>query len=72
MEFLACFERSHNGTWTCRTPVTLHHPKGRIQVSTGTSFAPGTSFMGVDVALWLDEHAARRIEPHKKPVEEKK
>lgn len=30
-------------------------PKGRIQVSEGSRFYPGTRFMGFDLARWLDE-----------------
>jgi hypothetical protein len=54
-EQLQSFRRNKAGTWTCVSAVTLHHPKGRIQVTPGTTFAPGTVFMGVDVAAWLDE-----------------
>jgi hypothetical protein len=52
--------RSNSGTWTCLSAATLDHPNGRIQVTPGTSFAPGTMFMGVDVAAWLDEQVRER------------
>lgn len=60
MNFIECFERGVDGTWTCCSPVTLNHPNGRMQVTVGTSFAPGSSFMGVDVALWLEQAARAR------------
>jgi hypothetical protein len=53
-----CFRRGPSGTWVCLASATIEHPKGRIQVTPGTSFSPGTSFMGVDVAAWLDEQFA--------------
>jgi hypothetical protein len=36
-------------------PTTFDGPNGRIQVTPGTAFAPGTTFMGADLAKWLDE-----------------
>lgn len=54
------FKRSEAGTWTCLSAVTVNHPMGRIQVTPGTTFAPGTNFMGVDVAAWLDEEMRSR------------
>ena len=62
-DVLQSFRRSETGTWTCLSAVTLHHPMGRIQVTPGTTFAPGTSFMGVDVAAWLDETVSSRSAP---------
>jgi hypothetical protein len=39
----------------------LDGPGGRIQVAAGSRFYPGTSFMGFDIARWLqqqlDDHA---------------
>jgi hypothetical protein len=57
-DFFQSFRRSETGTWTCLSAVTLRHPMGRIQVTPGTTFAPGTNFMGVDVAAWLDEQSS--------------
>jgi hypothetical protein len=59
-QFWDVWRRSDTGTWTCLAAATLEHPKGRIQVTPGTSFAPGTRFMGVDVAAWLDEQMRAR------------
>ena len=56
--FIGSFRRNADGSWTCVAPVTLIHPRGRIQVTEGTCFQPGTIFMGVDVAAWLDAQAA--------------
>lgn len=58
------WSRTEAGTWTCLAGTTLDHPNGRIQVTPGASFTPGTIYMGVDVAAWLDErmreHEGRR------------
>ena len=56
--FFRSFRRNADGSWTCIAPATLAHPFGRMQVATGTRFFPGTVFMGVDVAAWLDGQAA--------------
>ena len=53
--FLKYFVRDWTGAWTCIAPVTFDGPQGRIQVTAGSRFAPGTIFMGVDLAKWLDE-----------------
>ena len=57
-EFLRSFRREPNGTWVCVEPTTFDGPNGRIQVTPGTNFVPGTKFMGTDVAKWLDEQLA--------------
>ena len=59
-DLLQSFRRSETGMWTCLSGITLHHPKGRIQITPGTMFAPGTDFMGVDLAAWLDEQMRKR------------
>ena len=66
-EFLRSFRREPNGTWVCVAPTTFDGPNGRIQVTPGTTFAPGTKFMDADIAKWLDEQLAlfgRRPTPH--------
>ena len=55
--FIEKFIRDANGTWTCIAPATFDGPNGRMQVTPGTCFAPGTRFMGVDLAEWLDKQA---------------
>ena len=49
------FYRNEDGSWICIDPVTIEHPKGRVQVSPGTMITPGVPFMGVDLAAWLDQ-----------------
>jgi len=49
------FWRNEDGSWICIDPVTIDHPKGRVQVSPGTTIRPGVPFMGVDLASWLDQ-----------------
>lgn len=58
--FYGCFVRNADGSWTCVEATTIVHPRGRIQVTEGSRFYPGTDFMGVDLAAWLEaEHDAR-------------
>ena len=54
-DFLKAFRRNPDGSWTCIAPTTFEGPNGRIQVTPGSTFAPGTRFMNVDLAAWLDE-----------------
>ena len=51
---LHAFRRNEDGSWTCVTAVTFDGPGGRIQVAAGATFQPGTSFMGLDIAHFLD------------------
>jgi hypothetical protein len=51
------FWRNADGSWICTEPVTLYHSLGRMQVAPGSTFKPGEFFMGVDLALWLDNQA---------------
>ena len=48
------FLRNDDGSWTCIEATTVVHPRGRIQITEGSCFYPGTSFMGVDLAAWLE------------------
>jgi hypothetical protein len=60
-EALNYFGRNPDGSWTCTAAGTFNGPGGRIQVTPGSRFYPGTMFMGFDVALWLEalmEHRA--------------
>jgi len=54
------FWRDHDGSWICIDPVTIEHPKGRVQVSPGTTLRPGVPFMGIDLAKWLDGEPSER------------
>jgi hypothetical protein len=58
-ELLKAFRREPDGTWVCIQGTTFDGPNGRIQVTPGTAFAPGTTFMGADLSKWLDEQLAR-------------
>jgi hypothetical protein len=52
--FARHFKRQPNGTWLCTSAAEIITPAGRIQVTAGTCFAPGTRFMGIDVVEWLE------------------
>jgi hypothetical protein len=53
------FYRNEDGSWICIDPVTIDHPNGRIQVAPGTTLSPGTPYMGIDLANWLDRHTTK-------------
>jgi hypothetical protein len=57
-QVLKSFRREPNGTWVCVEPATFDGPNGRVQVTPGTAFTPGSTFMGADLAKWLDEQLA--------------
>ena len=66
-EVLRAFRREADGTWVCVEPTTFEGPNGRVQVAPGTSFPPGSTFMGTDLAKWLDEQLTlygKRPPPH--------
>ena len=58
-EVLKAFTRNPDGSWTCIAPVRIEHPRGRIEVTRGARIAPGTMFMGVDLAAWLEEQSRK-------------
>jgi hypothetical protein len=49
------FRRKSDGSWTCIAPATIEHARGRIEVTPDSRFMPGTVFMGIDLAAYLDE-----------------
>ena len=59
-DFAKHFCKNPDGSWTCISPATLHTPKGRIQVTAGSRFYPGTRFMGFDLAHWLNDELQGR------------
>lgn len=63
MDLSKAFRHNPDGSWSCVVPVTLEHPKGRIQVNAGTTFTHGSRFMGIDVAEWLDQAIAQYRRP---------
>lgn len=54
-EFVQHFCKNADGSWTCTSAATLSTPQGRIQVTAGSRFYSGTSFMGFDLANWLEQ-----------------
>ena len=49
------FWRNEDGSWICIDPITIDHPAGRVQVAPGTTLVPGIAYMGIDLAVWLDQ-----------------
>ena len=54
-EFLAAFCKNPDGSWTCKRAAELQTVRGRIEVAAGSTFYPGTTFMGFDLPGWLDK-----------------
>ncbi len=59
-EFFRRFRREGVGVWVCIQPAEVQVPEGRVQVSPGTRFTRGTSFMNVEMAALLDEEYDRQ------------
>ena len=57
VEFLNRFQRQPNGVWACTKPIKIDGPNRPIIIGQGTSFEPGASFMGLDLAKELDQMA---------------
>jgi hypothetical protein len=55
------FCKHPDGSWECREPAELHTPVGRIQVTVGSTFYPGTTFMGFDLANWLEKRLGNAV-----------
>jgi hypothetical protein len=58
------FWRNDDGSWICIDPITIEHPKGRVQVAPGTTLLPGIPYMGIDLAAWLEEQGKNRDRPY--------
>jgi len=71
-EFATHFCRSANGSWTCTSAATFNGPNGRIQVTPGSRFYPGTMFMGFDLAAWLDSEIGNAAECQRASAEERR
>ena len=54
-QFIKHFVREAPGVWTCIEAADLLLPQGRVQVTAGTRFTPGSKFMGVELARLLEE-----------------
>jgi hypothetical protein len=59
-EFLNRFQRQSNGTWWCTKPIKIEGPRGPFTIKQGTSFSPGGSLLGLDLAKELDQMAAQQ------------
>lgn len=58
-DFIKHFRRDTLGVWLCVSPAEIQLPQGRIQITPGSKFAPGTKFMNVDLVRLLDEQWER-------------
>lgn len=58
-DFITQFARQPDGSWLCLGHVEITTPMGRIQVSEGTRFHPGTIFMAVDIVQLLELEDSR-------------
>jgi hypothetical protein len=59
--FIKRFRREGVGVWICIEPAELLLPEGRIQITPGTRFTRGTTFMNVELARLLDEQYERQL-----------
>jgi len=53
------FVRLDTGQWVCVKTAEFQGPQGRVQVTIGSTFTRGESFMGVDLVQWLEEQYAK-------------
>ena len=64
--FIKHFAREPDGMWTCVSPAELETVRGRVQVTPGTRFSPGTLFMGIDLVGMLEDEF-RKVNGHALP-----
>lgn len=57
------FRRDAFGAWLCIAQATLDLPTGRIQVTPGSKFTQGTTFMNVDLAMLLEKQYQKDQNP---------
>jgi hypothetical protein len=62
-KFIKHFRRDPFGVWICVSAAELNLPQGRIQVTVGSRFARGTTFMNVDLAQLLEAEYERQQNP---------
>jgi hypothetical protein len=62
-DFVKHFVRVAPGTWTSLCDGEFTGPNGRIQVTGGSTFRRGTTFMGVDLAAVLEAASDRKASP---------
>ena len=60
--FITHFRKELSGAWTCVEPAELLLPGGRVQVTPGSRFLRGTTFMGIDLAALLDEQHDKNLQ----------
>lgn len=58
--FIKHFRREGAGVWVCETPATVVLPQGRVQVTAGSRFTLGTTFMNVELASILEAEYQRQ------------
>jgi hypothetical protein len=61
-DFAKHFCKNDDGSWSCTSRATLNTARGRIHVSEGSRFYPGTTFRGFDLAGWLEQTLDDRAE----------
>jgi len=62
-DFVKYFVRVAPGVWTALCDGEFRGPNGRIQVTGGSTFRRGTTFMGVDLAAVLEAASNRKASP---------
>ncbi|MDP6126670.1 MAG: hypothetical protein QF713_02880 [Dehalococcoidales bacterium] len=50
------FDKDSEGRWTCVQGCSIEMGNKEIVFSEGMKFTKGTSYMGIDVAEWLDDN----------------
>ena len=68
-DFIKHFRRAQDGSWTCISHAEINHVLGRIQVSDGARFMPGTIFMAVDIVKLLEQEF-HRLNGATRPISE--
>jgi len=56
------FEKDTEGNWICLKGCSIEMDKAEIVFTEGMKFIEGTSYMGVDVAKWLEENIKPKAE----------
>ena len=59
-QFIRHFRREGVGVWVCIASATLDLPQGRVQVTEGARFTPGTMFMNIELASLLEAEYQRQ------------
>ena len=51
---LSYFKRVEDGRWRCVKSNDFNGPAGRVHITAGAEFTIGSNYMGVDIALELE------------------